>query len=459
MWSPQPGPQTEAIRATWCSELFFGGARGGGKSDYLLADFLQDVPTYGHNWRGVLFRRTFPELQELILRSRTLFINSGAVWREKLMEWCWPNGAFLRMRYLESVDDASRYQGHQYTWIGWDELTQWPTDEGYGMIFACLRNAEEAIPTKRIRASGNPGGPGHGWVKARFIDPAPLGYVPHYDAETEMWRMFIPSKLHDNRALMQKDPTYQARLKAVGSPQLVKAWLEGDWNVVTGAFFPEFGEEHIVRPVPLPKHWTRFGGFDFGSARPFSFHWFAVSDGLDDNNEPSQFPKNSIVIYREDYGCSAPNKGLSLTAEEIADRILAKMPPGESLSYVAADPACWKEEGGPSIAERMMQRGLSSLRKADNSRIAGWDQLRARLKGEDGKPMLYVFSTCEHLIRTIPLLQHDQRRPEDIDTDGEDHAGDSTRYGLMSRPYASTLPVKQKESAMSFYALAGIRPQ
>lgn len=457
MWSPQPGPQTEAIRATWCSELFFGGARGGGKSDYLLADFLQDVPRHGRHWRGVLFRRTYPELQELISRSRTLFAGTGAVWREQDKEWLWPNGAVLRMRYLEAIADASRYQGHQYTWIGWDELTQWPTDEGYLMLIACLRNAEEEIPTKRIRASGNPGGPGHGWVKNRFIDHAPLGFEPWRDDVTGLVRMFVPSKVSDNKALQSKDPEYVKRLRAVGSPQLVKAWLEGDWNVVTGAFFPEFCEQHIVRPVSVPKHWTRFGGFDFGSARPFAFYWCAVSDGLNADNSPSDFPKNAIVVYREDYGCSGPNKGLSLTAEEIADRIMAKMAPGEQLDYIAADPACWKQEGGPSIAERMMMRGLSGMRKADNARLSGWDQMRARLKGEDEKPMLFMFSTCEHLIRTLPLIQHDDRHPEDIDTDGEDHAADALRYALMSRPYRSDLVLPVEKHPMSLYALAGIR--
>lgn len=457
MWSPQPGPQTEAIRATWCSELFFGGARGGGKSDYLLADFLQDVDRYGRNWRGILFRRTIPELQDLMVRANTLFLPTGAVWREQTKSWHWPNGAFLRMRYLEAVRDADNYQGHQYTWIGWDELTQWAADDAYLKLIACLRNAEEEVPTKRIRASGNPGNAGHGWVKNRFIDYAPLGYEPKTDEDTGLIRMYIPSKVTDNRALQLKDPDYIRRLKAVGSPQLVRAWLEGDWNVVTGAFFPEFTERHIVRPVELPKHWTRFAGFDFGSARPFCFVWLAVSDGVGPNGEPSQFPKNSVVVYREDYGCIGPNKGISLTAEEIADRVKAKMPREEELSYIAADPACWKEEGGPSIAERMMSRGLYGMRRADNSRLAGWDQLRARLKGEDGAPMIYIFSTCEHLIRTLPLIQHDDRHPEDIDSDGEDHAVDALRYSLMSRPYQTELVDEEKPDPMSLSSLFKIK--
>src|SRR5512144_2201665 len=130
-WSPQPGPQTEAITADWCQELFYGGAAGGGKSDFLLGDFLQDVQHYGAAWQGVLFRRTYNELEELLRRSRDIFPQTDAVWHEQAKTWTWPNNATLKMRYMERDADATRYQGHQYTWIGWDELTQWPSDYGY----------------------------------------------------------------------------------------------------------------------------------------------------------------------------------------------------------------------------------------------------------------------------------------------------------------------------------------
>ena len=177
-WKPQPGPQNEAILATWCDELFFGGARGGGKSDFLLGDFLQDVPKYGRHWQGVMFRRTYPELQNIIQRSHSIYPVTGGKWHEQSREWRWPNGAKLRMRYLERIADASRYQGHSYCWLGFDELPQWAGPESYDMLKACLRWAEADVPTKRIRSSGNPGGPGHSWVKKRFIDDNPRGYEP-----------------------------------------------------------------------------------------------------------------------------------------------------------------------------------------------------------------------------------------------------------------------------------------
>jgi hypothetical protein len=440
-WAPQPGPQTEAISASWCPELFFGGARGGGKSDYLLGDFLRDVPTYGADWRGVLFRRTYPELQEIIVRSRAIYGPTGATWREADKEWHWPNGAFMRLRYLEREADASRYQGHQYTWIGWDELTQWPADAGYRMLFACLRSAAD-VRTKRVRAAGNPGGPGHQWVKARFIDPAPGGFQPVRD-ETAPWeRMFVPSRVEDNAILLRADPAYVERLRGAGSPELVRAWLEGDWAVISGAFFPEFATaKHIVRPVKMPNEWARFRAMDWGSARPFSVGWYAVSDGT-----MAEFPRGALIRYREWYGSDGrPNVGLRMTAEQVADGIKAREAQDGDRMLGVADPAIFAEDGGPSIAERMQRRGVI-FRPADNKRVAqrgamgGWDQVRSRLRGDGERPALFIFDTCKDLIRTLPALQHDQQRPEDLDTEAEDHAADELRYACMSRPYVVGLP-------------------
>jgi len=450
LWAPQPGPQTDAISADWCDELFYGGAAGGGKSDFLLGDFLQDVPTYGAAWRGVIFRRTYPELEELIARSKELFPQSGGEWKEQPKWWTWPNGAIFRMRYLERPDDALRYQGHQYTWIGWDELTQWASPFAYRYLRGRLRSAT-SVPTKRIRSAANPGGVGHHWVKSMFIDPAPSGYQPMRDPETGMERMFIPSKLRDNTILMGSDPGYVGRLKGLGSPELVKAMLEGDWSVVSGAFFPEFSmEKHVITPRRLPDNWFRFGMGDWGSAKPFAWLWAAISDG-----SLPEFPRGAMVIYREWYGSNGePNVGLRMVADDVGRGIAERQADdpryeGRSIMHVA-DPAMFTADGGPSIAERMARAGPLIMRRADNARVAqkgamgGWDQVRARLQGEDGRPMLYVFSTCTHLIRTLPALQHDPDRPEDVDTDGEDHAPDALRYGCMSRPYVRRVDAPER---------------
>lgn len=441
VWRPQPGPQAEAIRATWCDELFFGGARGGGKSDFLLGDFLQDVWRYGAHWQGVLFRRTYPELSEIIGRSQRLYPQTGATWHEADKEWRWPNGAKLRMRYIERYADISRYQGHQYTWMGFDELTNWSDPRLYQELKACLRWAEADVPTKRIRCSGNPGGAGHGWVKAYFIDHAPLGFKPRIDPGSKHKIMFIPSRVQDNQILLRRDPGYIDRLRGVGSEALVRAWLEGDWSAVVGAYFAEFGPQHILQPHPIPQDWLRFRAMDWGSARPFCVLWVAVTNGEYYEGIPD-YPRGTLIVYKEWYGAEGPNIGLKLHVPAVAAGIMARSV-GEKYAYSVADPACFAEDGGPSIAETFHQHGVF-FRPADNKRLAGWQQVRNRLRGRDDFPGLLIFgNSCKDLIRTLPALQHDQDKPEDLDTDAEDHAADTLRYACMSRPYS--LPVEKAQ--------------
>lgn len=440
LWAPMPGAQLAALDATWMPELFYGGGRGGGKTSFLLGDFLQDIPTYGAAWRGILFRRTYKELEEVKIQTHEIYPQTGGVWSESDHEWRWPNGAFQRLRYLEREVDATRYQGQAFTHIAFDELGMWPTDVAYKQLFACLRSAHE-VPTKRVRATGNPGGAGHHHVKQRFIDPAPLGYQEIRDDQSPWPRMFIPSLVQDNQILMRNDPGYIDRLRGSGSPELVRAWLEGDWTAISGAFFTEWSQaKHVISAQPLPERWLRFRGFDWGSAHPFDVQWYAVSDG-----ELPQFPRGALVCYRQWHGKvpGKPNVGLKLTAEEVADGILEREK-GDKIAYGVADPAIFAEDGGPSIAERMNRRG-TVWRPADNKRvaqrgsIAGWDLVRARLKGIDGKPMIYWFDTCVDLIRTLPALQHDTSRMEDLDSDGDDHSADCCRYSCASRPWVPPL--------------------
>lgn len=432
-WKPQLGPQQIAIEADWCDELFFGGARGGGKSDFLLGDYLEDIDL-GAAWRGIIFRKTYNELEELQIRARELFPPYGGIYKSATSAdfpfsncWYFPGGATLKMRYLEHERDADGYQGHQYTWIGFDELTNHATPYGYNKLKACLRNS--AGIHGRIRSGGNPGGKGHIWVKARFIDVAPP-YTPYDDPDTGLTRMFIPSKVTDNKFL-RDNRQYIALLKSSGSAELVKAWLDGDWDVVAGAFFDCWQrDKHVIKPFTVPSGWTRFRSFDWGSAKPFSVGWWAIADGNTDH------PRGSLIRYREWYGASEPNVGLKLTAEEVAQGIRKRDGP-DKFAYSVADPSCWKVDGGPSIAERMLKDGVL-WRRADNQRINGWDQMRQRFQGDDA-PMLYCFDTCVDSIRTIPLLQHDENHPEDIDTDMEDHAADDWRYACMSRPWLRTI--------------------
>lgn len=417
----------------------------------MLAEWAQHGNRYGEDAVGVFFRRELTQLDEAIERSKQLYTPLGAVFTEQKKQWVFPNGARLKFRYLDRDSDAEAYQGHSYTRVYLEELTNFPSQGPVMKLKATLRSPK-GVPC-RFRATANPGGPGHQWVKSRYIDPAPQGYVPIIESERytlpdgqvldqTITRVYIPARLTDNPALLNNDPSYVARLKQSGSEALVRAWLEGDWNVIEGAYFDCWRTaEHVIRPFEVPDDWLRFRSMDWGSARPFDVSWWAVVQ------EPFEhdgrlLPKGAIVCYRQWYGVDRqpdgspnPNVGLKLHAEEVAAGILEREP--EKMAWAVCDPSMFKQDGGPSIVERMMRatKGKVGFRPADNQRLPGWDQVRGRLIGEDDRPMIYWFSTCADTIRTLPALQHDEKRPEDLDTDGEDHAADSVRYACMSRPY------------------------
>jgi hypothetical protein len=226
-WRPQIGPQCAAIdTALFADELLFGGARGGGKTDFLLADYLADVGRgYGADWRGVIFRKSYPECEELIARAKEIYpvCFPGAVYHQQNKMWTMPDGSTLKMRSLDHEDDADKFQGHSFTWIGWDELGNWPNASSYRKLKACLRSSAPIVG-KRIRASANPGGAGHDWVKKYFaIDRYPHGGMLLRANDDHGCRMFIKSRLCDNQILSQNDPHYALRLRQVGNAELVKA--------------------------------------------------------------------------------------------------------------------------------------------------------------------------------------------------------------------------------------------
>jgi hypothetical protein len=425
-------------------EIFFGGARGGGKTDGMLGKFASKASKYGKDCVGVFFRKTREDLKEAMERSAQIYGPIGAKWHEQKKWWRFPNGARLKFEYLERDADADNYQGHSYTDVFFEELTHWADPKPVNKLRATLRSAA-GVPCQ-FHATGNPGGPGHQWVKARYIDPDPRGWQiikdefenPFTGEKVSKSRIFIPSRLIDNRFLGSE---YVANLYQSGSKELVRAWLEGDWSVIEGAFFDCWSaERHVVKPFGIPEDWLRFRSADWGSAAPFSVGWWAVAGDTFDAGNGVRIPRGALVRYREWYGASGPNQGLKLTAEEVARGIKAKEA-GDAIAYGVLDPAAFAVDGGPSIAERMMKEGVA-FRRADNKRVSqrgamgGWDQMRARMKGgEDGRPMLYVFDTCKDFIRTVPALQHDPDKPEDLDTSAEDHVADEARYGCMSRPW------------------------
>ncbi|WP_191057799.1 terminase family protein [Geminicoccus harenae] len=438
VWRPHPGPQ-EWLLSCPAFEVLFGGARGGGKTDGMLGDWACHASRYGQHAIGKFFRRELEQLKETMHRAKALYGPIGAVWHESDKMFTFPDGARLGFAYLDNDADAEKYQGHSYTRVYVEELQNFPDPLPIAKLRATLRSGA-GVPC-RFRATANPGGPGHQHVKVRYIDPAPGGMVPIYERDEEtgitLDRIYIPSKVKDNPSL---DARYIVQLKMLGSAELVRAWLDGDWDVIQGAFFDNWrSDRHMIKPFAIPKHWPRIRAFDWGSAKPFAVIWAALSDG----SIPA-IPRGCLVVYREWYGCpdGQANVGIKLKNELIAQGIVAREE-GEEMADAVADPAIFAEEGGPSIAEVMHREGCR-FRRADNKRPPGWQQIRSRLEGDgDGRPMLMVFDTCRHLIRTLPALQHDQHRPEDVDTDGEDHAADALRYLCMTRPYHRPQPVEK----------------
>lgn len=440
IWAPQAGPQ-KAYFDCPLGEILFGGSRGGGKSDGILGKWAAKQERHGAGFNAVFFRQEMPQQDDLTERGKEIYLPLGAEWIEYKKTFQFPRGGRLRFRPLESVADANKYQGQNLSDAAVEEAGNYPSSQPIDMLHGAMRSVR-GVPVQ-LTLTANPGGAGHQWIKRRYIDPAPMGMKilrrPLADGSEHRY-IYIPSRVQDNRALLARDPTYISRLHLVGSDALVKAWLTGDWNVVAGAFFDCWeADKHIIAPFTIPPHWLRFGSFDWGSARPFSMQWWAVSDGslLPDGR---QYPTGAMILYREWYGAKGPNEGLGLTTAQVAAGIKERER-GETVTYRVADPACWKADGGPSHAEIFSANGVT-FKAADNSRISGWTQMRDRMIGVDGLPMLYAFSTAVDFIRTVPALQHDDVRPEDVDTDNEDHSGDSARYACMSRLWTRHAPIK-----------------
>lgn len=454
IWQPQPGPQTSLISCP-VFEVFYGGARGGGKTEGSIGDWLQHSGQYGESATGVFFRRRFKQLEEVVARTAQLFPQIGAKYNQQKAEWVMPGGGRLKFRYLEKDSDAQEYQGHNYTRVYIEEATNFPSAAPINLLRGTLRSAK-GVPVG-MRLTGNPGGPGHHWVKARYITPDPRGWkvlveeVAGLNGETlALERVFIPSKISDNLLLVQNDPYYVARLRQAGSAALVKAWLEGNWDLIDGAFFDCWDEErHVLRTRDwlhkIPKYSLRFRAFDHGYAKPFSVGWYVVSDGT------WGLPEGAVLKYREWYGSNGkPNEGMKMTSDLVAKGVLSRelRPTSdgsyeqELVSFGVADPSIFIRDGGPSIAETMSAAGLS-WRRADNKRVPGWAEMRRRLNGEGGRPLIYFLDCCEDSIRTIPTLQVDETNPEDLDTEGEDHAADECRYACMGRPWTEFRPEEE----------------
>lgn len=440
IFKPNPGPQTEFLAASE-REVLYGGAAGGGKSYGLLADPLRYFPHKDFN--GLILRRTNDELRELIWKSRELYGRAfpDAKWSEKKSQWEFSSGARLWLTYLEREEDVLRYQGQAFSYIGFDELTQHATPFAWNYMRSRLRTTAPDLPTF-MRATTNPGGPGHQWVKKMFIDPAPPGKAfPATDIDTGeallypeghekagqplFYRRFIPARLYDNPYLTDGG-SYEANLLSLPEMQR-RQLLEGDWAIADGAAFPEFRNSvHVVEPYEIPSDWRRFRSCDFGYSSFTAVHWLAIDPAYE-----------TLVVYRELYTSKK-------TARELAREIL-RLERGESIAYGVLDSSCWHTRGqsGPSIAEEMIAEGCR-WRPSDRTagaRVAGRNRLHELLKVDpiSERPGIVFFNTCRQIISDLPVIPNDPKGSDDIDSRyASDHAYDSIRYAIMSRPRAKS---------------------
>ena len=451
-WSPRSVPQAAYVSCP-VFEIFYGGSRGSLKTEGTLGDWLSHSDLYGEDAIGLMVRRTRTQLSETFERAKRLYLPLGFHPSGHMLTS--PQGARLRFAYLERDVDAENYQGDNNTRVYVEELGNFPNPAPVMKLMATLRSTK-GVPVG-FRATGNPGGPGHGWVKARYISPAPEGWQIIEEPFLNPWtnervvkqRIFIPGKITDHDLL---GTDYIASLQMSGSPEMVRAWLEGDWDVVAGAYFPEFSRgRHVLEPFEIPADWRRFTSTDWGSSRPFWTGWFAIVQRETTvrtvTGRPMHLLPGALVCYREWYGEDekrpGQNLGLKLAIEEWAAGVLERSRDEEPL-YDVIDRQAFAEDGGPSLAERagkVRRKGRKlRLRPADKQRIPGWNQVRARLRGdlpdEAAPPMLFFTTACPDAVRTLSSLQHDDvdSKSEDADSEGEDHPPDGIRYGCMSRP-------------------------
>lgn len=448
IWKPQKKQVDFLSRNEY--EVLYGGAAGGGKSDALLVEALRQV--HIPHYTALILRKTVPQLSELIDRSRQIYSAAfpAAVYNATEHVWKFPSGAKIHFGSMQYVKDRINYQGKRYDFIAFDELTHFTWDE-YSYMFS--RNRPSGAGTRvYIRATTNPGGVGHGWVKERFITPAPP-LTPITDSysvvtpdgecvEMTRQRIFVPSTIFDNKILLKNNPEYLASLAMLPEAEK-KALLYGDWDSFDGQVFTEWRNDpahyddmrftHVVAPFRIPKNWQIYRGFDFGYTRPFSVGWYAA-----DND-------GRLFRIREYYGCTGrPNEGVRFEPSRIAEEIrkIEENDPnirGRSVIGIA-DPSIFDGSRGRSVAEVMEKSGVF-WRPGDNSRISGKMQYHYRFAfSDEGVPMLYVFNTCKNFIRTVPSLCYDTLNVEDIDTSSEDHIYDECRYVLMH------IPIKARET-------------
>jgi hypothetical protein len=436
-WKPLPGSQT-AFLSYPGQEALFAGGRGNGKSEAMLADFARYVGQgHGLHYKGVIFRRQYKELQDMINKGRKMFMPAfpGVRFLESPSQYKFkfPDGEELLFRAVESPSDYWSHHGNEYQYIGYDELCSWPTPELYDSLKSLLRVSKEGIPL-RIRATTNPFGPGASWVKSRFVDAQPE-WSPEGAHMTYRDRPIarFDGAVTENTYLAKASPTYIANLAAIGNQAMREAWLNGSWDYAVGGFFNGFWDKdrNVIDNYPVnsdQRHWI---ALDWGFTAPFAVGFFCRDY------------EGRVIMYDEIYGYGGEGGvGVKKTATEVADMINEKMEfygkAGIEYRGNVADSAIFNRTGQEtSIFEDFLREGIvfQPSGKGRGSRASGWNSVREAMR--TGK--FVCTNKCTHTIRTIPLQMPDEKNHDDIDTMGEDHLADMLRYSLVH-----VLPISRK---------------
>lgn len=452
----RPQPKQALFLKDTHKHVAFGGARGGGKSWSLRYKATLLALNYGGIQIGMV-RSTYPELQKNHINPlRTMLCTKAkvATYNDGRKEMRFKNGSIIYFMYCQSDRDAERFSGIEVDVLMIDEATHFKK-EHLDKMRACVRGTNEAFP-RRIYYTCNPDGESLSYIRRLFIDRI------FEDGECPEDYSFIQSLLTDNEILMKNDPTYVRYLESL-PPTLKKAWLEGDWHCFEGMFFSEWRDTpdpqkcaeanitpdearhqhrwtHVIPPFAIPPDWTIHLSYDFGFNKPFSAGVWAVDhDGV---------AYRILDIYG---GTKTPNEGLKWTPQQqfrYIKEILDNHPVTKGkLIHAVADPSIWDGSRGISVEEEASKCGIY-FERGVNDRIAGWMQVRERLKFDlNGYAMLYVFESCKSTIRIMPLQMFDEHKPEDCDTDLEDHLPDEVRYFCMSRPIAPREIVEEYKPA------------
>lgn len=440
VWEPIPGSQVDFMSCPFFEVLFEGG-RGNGKTDSLLMDYAQFVGRgYGEEWRGILLRETYPNLEDVINKSLKWFtqIFPDAFYNSSDHVWKFSTGEKLYFRHAEKASDYWKYHGHAYPWVGWEELTNWQTDELYLKMMSVCRSTHPDMP-RRYRSTTNPLGKGFGWVKKRFIDPAPANTVMIDDSGRK--RIRITGHIEENHFLMDNDPDYVKNLEA--QPEhIVKAWRHGSWDIQVGGYVTDLWDKdfHVMERFKIPSNWYIDRTFDWGSSHPYAVCWWAESDGSDyqlPSGEWRPTIAGDLFLIHELYG-GKDNVGFKESTEVTCDKIKAiEEALGYDISAGAADSAIFADNAGHSIINDYVNNDVywTKCIKYPGSRINNAKLFRDRLEASinrDGKPGIFVFDHCREFIRTIPMLLWDEKKLEDVDTNGDDHLFDACCYRLSS---------------------------